>query len=421
MNGIVSIILSLVVTLILFTVARFKSSEITNLWLLLAKISGLLGSVLIAWNFLIATKNILIEKLFNGLDKAYKIHNIIGNIAFILIINHPIFLIINSLPFNASKNYLVPSFLNLSYFFGIIALYVLIILVILTIFIDLPYKFWKKTHEYMGFVIIFASLHSLLITSDVSVYIPLKIWVLSWNLIAICAFLYKRYFYYLISNKNNYFVKNILQDSNYLILTLAPLDSNKTINFKAGQFAFFSLAKDLRDDHPFTVLEQNSNEIKIGARIIGNFTNILSKLAINSKINVIGPFGSFANNLFKPNQMIWISGGIGITPFLSMIKLLRKDQSVTMIYSTRSYESKLFSNMFLKYTKLLPNFKFIIHYSDILGRLNEENIAKYATLNKTVYVYLCGPKLMMEYLSHNLPNKGILQKNIIYEDFILKP
>lgn len=418
--GIFSIIISVFVTLALFTAARVVNPQEVGNWLFFAKLSGLIGSVLIAWNFILSTKNTFIEKLFGGLDKTYKVHNIIGNIGFILVVNHPIFLILNSLPFNTTKLYLVPSLTNLPYAFGMFSLYTLIILIALTIFVDLPYKLWKKTHEFMGIVIIFASLHGLLISSDVSKFLPLMLWILTWNLIAILCFLYKRFLYYLINPIDNYIVTNITHDKNYLKIDLISADPNSYIVFKPGQFAFFSLSNDKRNDHAFSILDQDKNKITIGTKIIGNFTLTLSNLTVNSKISVIGPFGSFAHSINKPSKMLWISGGIGITPFLLMARALRGDQQVTMIHSSRSDESKLFTNIFESLSKQLKNFKFIIHYSDKLGHLDNKNITSYMSLDKDTYVFLCGPKEMMESISTNLPKVGIMQKHIIFEDFDLK-
>ncbi len=235
------IVISIITTLILYLFSKFQNPSPINFFTFLTQTTGLVGSILISWNYFLSTRTTFIEKLFNGLDKVYKTHNIIGNIAFILVINHPIFLILNSLPINTTKLYLIPTLSNLPYTFGILSLYSLIILVSLTIFVDLPYKIWKKTHEVMGLVIIFGSLHSLLISSDISIFLPLKIWVLTFNVVAIFAFLYKRYFYYYLKPKSNYKITDIKHEKNYILLEMSSVDLNKFIKFNSGQFATYFL------------------------------------------------------------------------------------------------------------------------------------------------------------------------------------
>lgn len=420
MLGIISIIISSVVTAILYFLSKIDNPRNIEGLFLLIQVSGLGASVLMSWNFILATRLKIIEKLFGGLDKVYKIHNLLGNFAFILAVNHPILLLISSLPYNSSKLYLVPNLTNIPYALGIISLYLLIIFVSLTIFVDLPYKLWKKTHEYIGIVIILASLHSLLVTSDISFYMPLKIWMMSINVIAIIAYLYKRFAYYLFIPKNNYTVLNITQEKNYLMLDLLATNPNYITNFRSGQFAFISLGSDKRDEHPFSVLDQTGGSLKLGAKVVGPFTLLLSNLRKNEKINVFGPFGTFSETMEKAKRIVFISGGIGITPFYTMVKKIREDQEIVMVHSGRSNESNLFTNLFLDYQKSHTNFKFIIHNSDTDGHLNFQVLSKYTKLTSDNHVYICGPKKMMEDISMDLTNNGHLQKRIIYEDFTFK-
>lgn len=419
MIGIPFIIISVIVTIVLFLLSKIGLPEEIRIWTLLSQISGLLGSVLISWNFLLSIRTLFIEKGFGGLDKVYKTHNILGQLAFILIINHPLFLIINSLPFNSTKLYLVPSLTNLPYLFGILSFYTLLILLVLTIFLDMPYKYWKRTHEYMGLVIIFASIHSLLIISDVSRFMPLRYWILAWDGVALLAFIYKRYLYYIFRKKNNYKVVDILHEQNYLMITLVPIDPNNFLVFKPGQFAFFSIDAKSREEHPFSILEQDGEKIKIGTKIIGNFTLRLSNLKTGDTVSVNGPHGVFGESLEKGREMVWISGGIGITPFLSMIKA-SSGRDITMIHTGHSSDSNLFVNIFKNYSYYFPNFKFIHHASDLLGRLNQNVIKNYVNLSPSTFVYLCGPNNMMEYLTQELPKTGVKRKHIIFEDFKMK-
>ena len=419
MIGIPLISITIICTFVLFALSKIGQNNNDNIYILLSQISGLVGSILISWNFILATRTKIIENTFNGLDKVYKVHNIIGQIAFILLINHPILLIINSLPFNSTKLYLVPNLNNIPYLFGILGVYALIILVTLTLFVDIPYKYWKRIHEYMGLVIILGSIHSLLIVSDTSRYLPLKAWVLAWNSLAILAYFYKRVIYYLIRSKHNYKVYEVVQEKNYLMITLESVNPFKSLKFRAGQFAFFSLSKWSGEEHPFSILEQNESKIKIGTKIIGNFTLQMSNLKVGDLVSVNGPFGVFGDSVKKAKKSVWISGGIGITPFLSLISALN-GKFVTMIHTSHSSDSTIFVNIFKNYSYYFPNFKFVHHLSDQLGRLNNTIIKNYVDLSPDTYVFLCGPNVMMESLCNELPKCGIRKKRIIFEDFALK-
>lgn len=418
MIGTLSILLSILVTSILFFNSKIVSPTPISLWVFLAQISGIFGALLLSWNYILATRLSIIEKIFGGLDRVYRTHSTLGHLAFILILNHPIFLIISGLPNNLSNLYLIPSLNNMSYAYGIMALYVSIILLAFTIFIDLPYAFWKKTHELMGIVIILAALHSLYIVSDVSRYLPLRYWLIMWNLVAILAFTYKRFVYYMIRKRNNYVVTNVVQDKSYIVLTLAPLDPRNSIKFKSGQFAFFSIGTN-HEEHPFSILENENSEIKIGTKIIGKFTLKMANLTPGIKVSVNGPFGMFSDSITKAKEVVFISGGIGITPFLSMVKEAG-NKSITMIHTGKSGDSSLLVNIFISYSYYFPNFKFIHHLSDNLGRLNRDIIIAYVNLSKDTHVYLCGPTSMMEFLSTDLPKAGVKRKRIIFEDFKLK-
>lgn len=414
MFGIFLIIISITLTTILYLFSKIDNPRNIDFLILLVQATGLLASLLMSWNFILATRLRIIEKIFNGLDKVYKIHNLLGNFAFILALNHPIFLLISSLPYNSINIYLVPSLSNIPYALGIISLYLLIIFVSLTIFIDLPYKLWKKTHECIGLVILFSSIHSILVSSDISFYLPLKIWMIFLNSIAIIAYVYKRFLYYIFLPKNNYKIENITQEKDYLLLELVATNIDNKLVSKSGQFVFISREVDTRDEHPFSILENVDDRLKLGAKIVGPFTISLSKLKKGDSITIYGPYGSFSESLDKVKKAIFISGGIGITPFLSMMKEKKSHQEFTLIHSSRSSEPKLFTNLFSEFNVVLYN-------SEIKGRLNYLEIKKYIKdLDSDYYIFMCGPKPMMEDIATNLVKNGLNKKRIVFEDFTFK-
>ncbi|QQG41314.1 MAG: ferric reductase-like transmembrane domain-containing protein [Candidatus Woesebacteria bacterium] len=408
------------ITGLLYLFSKINQPTFPEFWIILAQVSGLFGTLFLSWNYIVSVRHMILEKIFGGLDRVYKTHEFFGISSFILLLNHPLFLIINFLPFNSTSLYLLPG-RNLAYTFGVLSLYSLFLLVSFTIFVKLPYRFWKLTHEWTGIVILLALFHAYLIPSDISRYLPLRIWILSWNSLAILAFIYKRFLYYFLAPKKTYVVENVVQDSNYLVLTLIG-DRQNFLRFNPGQFAFFTIngkGAD-REEHPFSILEQKDNYIKIGVKVIGNFTLKLTDLKDGDTITVRGPFGNFGEKVQEAKEMVWISGGIGITPFLSMAPSIMPDQKVTMIHTSANPESRLLTDKLTEHAVVNPSFRFINHLTSLYGRLNADNVCRRFNLTRNSYVFLCGPKKMMETFAEQFSSYGISRKRIIYEDFQLR-
>jgi predicted ferric reductase len=169
-----------------------------------------------------------------------------------------------------------------------------------------------------------------------------------------------------------------------------------------------------------SIFEQDGNTLKVGTKVVGNFTSSLSRLNTGSLISIHGPYGTFAKSLKNSKDSVWISAGIGLTPFLSMIKKLTPNQSVTMIHSQRSDEPNLITKIFTDYSYYFPNFKFVIHLTDVNGRLDENRLKNYLNLSSVSHVFMCGPAGMRESMCSIFVKNGIKKRRIIFEDFSLK-
>lgn len=411
---------SVVVTGVIFSLAKTLNPANT-VWQLFAQISGVLGLLFISWSYILATKNKYIERLFGGLDIAYRIHHILGGTAFILLINHPIFLIVKSLPINTLKTYLVPGTLW-SYNFGIFALYAMFLLLFLTLYVDLPYYLWKKTHEFMGVVIFLAGLHGLLVPSDMSSYAPLKIWMLLWVVLAICSYIYKRFLYYLLLPKKNYKIKRVVHQDDMWIAEFEPVDSKNLIKFGPGQYAFFELEnkKRKRDEHPFSVLSVDGDIITVAAKIVGDFTANILHTEPGQPITIRGPYGTFGTATKRKKKMVWIAGGIGITPFASMARAITREQEVYLYYSCRDEGPSVIMRMFEYMSKDLPNLHWIPCNSRVQGRITGAFLKSQGLVDPETSYFFCGPGRMMTSLEEQLTSLGVKRKNIIYENFAFK-
>lgn len=414
MKGYIVIILSQLVTILLWYLAK-GSNPAMSFANGATQIVALAGIMSLIWTFILATRARILEKMFGGLDVVYKIHHILGGLALILLINHVLLLIVDSMPANTLSLYLLPGS-NLSYLYGMISLYSMLFLVILTLYIKLPYRFWKWSHEWMGIVIIFGGLHSMFVSSDTTSYRPLQYWILVWTILATVSFLYKRFLYYFVG-KRIYTIARIGREKELLVISL---ESENPINFEPGQYGFFALPDKKRDDHAFSILASDQNKLIVGIKVVGNFTEKLATLKSGGKLIVKGPFGTFGQKMKQAEHAVWIAGGIGITPFLSMAKAVRNDQKVEMYFCARVLPPSVITEPFANLSMRNPNFVWLPCETSKGGRLTGQKIYDDTGCDRNAYYMLCGPSVMMEAIASQLAQIGIRRSHIIYEDFAFK-
>lgn len=416
MRGWTVVILTQIVTILLWVAAKVDN-PVTSMARGGSQILALLGTMCLVWTFILSIRHKWIEHMFDGLDKMYKAHHIIGGLAFVFLINHALLLIAGAMPENRIAFYLIPA-TRLSFTYGQISLYVMLILLVLTFYIKLPYRLWKITHEWMGLVIIFGGLHTMLIRSDTQNYILLRYWILGWSAIATFAFLYKRYIYYFYPRPVRYKVATIGTQDDLLVISLENVGLG--IKFEPGQYGFFSLPTRKRDEHPLSVLGSDDTKLIVGVKVIGKFTTKLSELSKGDELLVRGPFGQFSEKMNNVKHAVWIAGGIGITPFLSMAKSVRDDQEVDMYFCANVMPAQVITEPFAALSARNPNFRWLPCETSKTGRVTAIQILNHTGNDRDAMYLLCGPKVMMEDLATQLAKAGIKRSHIIYEDFAFK-
>lgn len=188
-----------------------------------------------------------------------------------------------------------------------------------------------------------------------------------------------------------------------------------------GQFIRVELDHDNPDDEGtkrfFTVSSAPYEKIvQITTRVTDStFKQALAALPIGGVLPMIKePDGDFIwQNSNRP--LIFIAGGIGITPFYSILKQRHHDNqplNATLIYSGRD-ENLPFKAEFDKWSKAYP--EFTVKY--VIGeRLTAEKLAEvYPPINSSV-VYLSGPEPMVEAIGADLERSG-LSHDQLEQDF----
>jgi len=406
------------ITLNLFLLSKTNVLIVAqNPLLSLSQILSLVGTVLLSITFILSSRLQFVEKIFGPLDKVYKLHHLLGGISFVLLL-HPLLLALRYLPSTPTYVFLGS---NLIYNSGIIALYLLILLLIFTFLINLPYQLWLLTHQFMGLSLLFATLHVYFIDSDVSRYWPLRLWMLFWLGTAAISFIIRKFLYRYFVPHYDYLVESISPFGEFVDIYLKP--TSVPMKFTPGQFGFFTFYSPATktESHPFSFASDPSEKLlRICIKNLGDFTSNLKNLKLNDTVIIQGPFGQFGQSFYQNQNIVAIAGGVGITPFISLFKSVPKDNLVNYhFYYSAKNESLAIDNQFFLQSKLS---RFIYHpwMGDQKSRLSAADIKDQVPEFKESVFYLCGPYAMMISLRDQLMKLGIPQRSIIFEDFSLK-
>lgn len=377
----------------------------------------ILGEVFSSWvvtvfafNFLMATRAKWVEKLFGGLDKMYLIHRRAGVIAVFLLIAHFI-----TVPRDAAFNPGKPLG-----FYSFILIILGVIVSAAPIFKrKIPYHKWLNIHKLMGIFYVLGVIHGFMVNSLIK-FLPItRVYVFGMAFIGIAAWFYKAFLFNLFNKKLKYTISTI-KDLGYGMTEVTMKSNTGNLKYLAGQFAFFNFPNiSKREQHPFTISSHPYHDnLRITVKGLGDYTNnINEKLTIGGEALVEGPYGHFSSKYVKENDQIWIAGGIGITPFLSLSKDLHPNK-VKLFWCVKDDNEAVYKKELEATANDNPNFEFVIWNSKTAGYLTADKM-KLENYNNKAYL-ICGPKSLKDNLTQQLKQKNVKSKYIYDEEFAFR-
>lgn len=197
--------------------------------------------------------------------------------------------------------------------------------------------------------------------------------------------------------------------------------------FVAGQYMDWTLTDDLgaSNTHSFSIVSApHEPELTIATRLRDSaFKRTLQKMELGDEISAAGPFGSFTLHHATDKPAVFLAGGIGITPFFSMIKnaLHQSDvngplsHQIYLFYSNRRMQDAPFHSDLATITN--DRFHYIPVWSDAMGYINADLVRTHIEdIQKPIY-YIAGPPTMVAAMYKVLTDMGVSPDNIRSEDF----
>lgn len=189
------------------------------------------------------------------------------------------------------------------------------------------------------------------------------------------------------------------------------------LNFTPGQFLIYTIQNPNHDERGeeryFTISSAPfENEIRLTTRFFessSSFKKDLINLQIGAELEFKGPEGDFFFDSKFENHL-FVSGGIGITPFRSILLDLQYKEmkpNIKLYYANKNTEV-----VFQDEIEELSNPNFLIEYFIGDNILTPEKIFEdYKVINNCA-IYLSGPEPMVEFFSKELIKLGIPEQHI---------
>ncbi len=205
----------------------------------------------------------------------------------------------------------------------------------------------------------------------------------------------------------------------------------RQVKYTAGQFIEMFLPHDNPDErgikHWFTLSSSPTEElICITTKFFGDtastFKKTLFSLKPSAKIKIVEPMGDFVLPKSADIPLVFVAGGIGITPFRSMIKWLKdshEKRDIEVILAANQPKDFLFVDLFKDYGVKL---KQIVSEPDEswdgeVGKLSADKIIELTGQVGHKHVYVSGPEPMVETLEKDLLSHGVKNTQLILDFF----
>ncbi len=207
----------------------------------------------------------------------------------------------------------------------------------------------------------------------------------------------------------------------------------KELSFKAGQYMKYSLDISKSDDRGasryFTISSSplNKEYITITTRVIqSSFKIALSNMEKGDKIRSFGPLGYFTFDPKSRKNKIFLAGGIGVTPYHSILKTIQGKRSLANIILFDSWpraKDAVYLSELKEVEARNKNIKVIYTLTQEnkegfeYGRISPQLIEKYMPNYKDAEFFVVGSEEVEAALLKMVKDMGVAEENIFSENF----
>lgn len=202
------------------------------------------------------------------------------------------------------------------------------------------------------------------------------------------------------------------------------------VHYTAGQFIELTLPHDNADDRGirrwFTLASSPKDEfLQITTRVVpesSTFKKTLDALKPGADIYMSDPMGDFVLPKLQQTPLIFVAGGIGVTPFHSMLTWIAQtgeERPIKLLIGVRTEDDIIFQDTFdaAKQHATIVVSDPSESWGGERGRVSAELILGLERPTDDTLVYVSGPEPMVEGLGSELKKAGLSSKQLVFDSF----
>ncbi|MDX1430895.1 MAG: ferredoxin reductase family protein [Gammaproteobacteria bacterium] len=372
-----------------------------------------------------------------GIDVTMRFHQLIARSLTVFLLLHPF---IYASPMNAPLPWdptrqLTLELTGAATITGMLGWLALAVLMATAIFRDelgIRYEAWRLTHGLGAALIALLGLHHTLAIGRYSAA-PEMTWMwVALVAIALASLLYVYVVTPLLQLRSPYRVVAVNELALKTWELIIEPSKGEAIDFAPGQFVWLTLGRSpfAITEHPFSISSAPAERPRIAFVIkeVGDGTRELARVAPGARAYVDGPHGNLTLGDRAGEGIVFIAGGVGIAPILSMLRELRArgdERAVKLVYGNRIPEQIVYRR---ELEDLGSRANVEIHHvlgeppADWQGTVGQLDLAtlepllRFPGYERWLYV-VCGPGAMIDSVESSLERLGVPLRRILSEKF----
>ena len=295
------------------------------------------------------------------------------------------------------------------------------------------YEGWRLLHIALaGTVFVAAWLHVWWLHHLVH-YLPIGAWFAVMGAVVVAVALRRWLWLPLRARRRSYVVERVTDVAGDAVTLEVRAQGHDGVPFHAGQFAWVKIGTScfVFEEHPFTIASTAAapERKQFTVKALGDFTELLRGVRPGRRVYLDGPYGQMTiDGLESSWGFVFVAGGIGVTPMLSMLRTLadRGDRRHHLLLVGARSESDIVLRP--EIDELSERLSLTVVYAvkdppqawtGESGRIDGPLLDRWlpAHARRRFDYFLCGPPTMVLDVGRHLRDRGVPVRRIHTERF----